>query len=135
MAFKINDYSFTGGAHGPLKLGGTTVSGSYHVIEGINWATGSSGVFLSPRTGKLTGEGNTLITIAVYENSGAYARGSSSFETLEHKIYLNFSSSISSSMLSSSYEALRTQATSGGTYTASIHTVLGDPQNIGKKAG
>ena len=116
MAYEINDYVLKSGVHADGKLGNKDISGSFHVVEGIHWISGANhwppDLF-----------GDTMITTAVYENSGAYSAGSSSFETITTGCYLEPETQTTISILSSSYETLEKDAKVDGIYTASIHKV------------
>tara|TARA_Y100000310_G_C20394771_1_gene674557 strand:+ start:116 stop:499 length:384 start_codon:yes stop_codon:yes gene_type:complete len=126
MAIVKNDYEYSGGVHRDDQLGGTTISGSYHVITGIQYGTirGENRYYTKTTVEEAQ---NTRLEIAVFQNSGAYVAGSSSFTTISENVILNISGAFPISILSSSYDALEKQTV---TYTASVHTLPIDLHKI-----
>jgi hypothetical protein len=143
MAIKVDDWSYSRGIYGPLKLGATTISGSYHVISKIVIGSDGLGVrqtdpdvegYLSTeyhhtknRLEGISGRTATVYT-AVFENSGSYNAGSQSLEVIQSTVTLNTSASNPNSLLSQSYYALEEQT---GKYT--IAPVTSSVQQIDRR--
>tara|TARA_R110002051_G_scaffold36907_1_gene79741 strand:- start:727 stop:1056 length:330 start_codon:yes stop_codon:yes gene_type:complete len=107
MAFKINNDTYSPNPN----FDSISVSGSYHTISYIKYKKINYDNFKNTT-------GTTDIHMHMYNNSGSYAAGSSSYARTKHTVQVNWTSN--QNILSSSYEALKSQIS---IYSGSQHVI------------